>query len=145
MATVSDILARKGSAVMSISPEATAHNAAVRMQEHKIGSLLVMSGGEVVGIVTERDILQRIVVPQRNATDTPVHEIMNEEVAFCQPHTPLEEARGVLKNRRLRHLPVMDEEGQLCGMVSIGDLNAFDAHDQELTIHVMREYISGRT
>jgi CBS domain-containing protein len=144
MATVSDILAHKGSTVLSIGPEATAHDAAVRMQEHKIGSLLVMSGGEIVGIVTERDILSRVVVPQREPTETAVHEIMTEEVACCQPCTSLEEARGVLKNRRLRHLPVIDGEDRICGMISIGDLNAFDAHDQELTIHVLREYITGR-
>jgi len=144
MATMKDILAIKGSQVLSISPEAMAQEAAVRMKEHKVGSLLVMSGGAMVGIVTERDILHRVVVPQCDPCATPVHEIMTSEVACCQLNTSVEEARGVMKNRRLRHLPVLDEADQLCGMVSIGDLNAHDAHDQELTIHVLREYISGR-
>ena len=145
MATIRDILAVKGSQVLSIGPEATAHEAAVRMKENRVGSLLVMSGGILVGIVTERDILHRVVAPEHEPTETPVHEIMTAEVACCQCDTSLEEARGVMKNRRLRHLPVLDDANQLCGMVSIGDLNAQEAFDQELTIHVLREYISGRT
>lgn len=144
MATIRDILAKKGPQVLSIAPDATAHDAATRMKNHKVGSLLVMSGGTLIGIVTERDILHQVVVPQRDPLATIVHEIMTSEVACCQHNTSLEEARGVMKNRRLRHLPVLDEANQLCGMVSIGDLNAFDAHDQELTIHVLKEYISGR-
>ena len=145
MATVKDILAIKGSEVLSINPDATAHEAAVRMKQHKVGSLLVMSGGEIIGIITERDILHRVVVPEMNPIDTPVHEVMTAEVACCLLHTDLEEARGVMKNRRLRHLPVLDGDSHLCGMISIGDLNAHDAHDHEFTIHVLQEYIYGRT
>ena len=145
MATVKDILAVKGSEVLSINPDATAHEAAVRMKQHKVGSLLVMSGGEIIGIITERDILHRVVVPEMNPIDTPVHEVMTAEVACCLLHTDLEEARGVMKNRRLRHLPVLDGDSHLCGMISIGDLNAHDAHDHEFTIHVLQEYIYGRT
>jgi CBS-domain-containing membrane protein len=69
---------------------------------------------------------------------------MTTEMVCCQPHTPLEEARGVMKNRRIRHLPVLDEAMQLCGLISIGDLNAWETHDHELTIHVLQEYIYGR-
>src|SRR5262249_17650762 len=123
MATIHDILAVKGAQVLSIGPEATAHEAAVRMKEHKAGSLLVMSSGALVGIVTERDILHRVVVPQREPSETPVYEIMTSEVACCQRDTSLDEARGVMKNRHLRHLPVLNDANQLCGMVSIGDLN----------------------
>ena len=145
MATVKDILAVKGSQVLSIGPEATVLDAAHLMNEHKVGSLVVMDAGRIIGIISERDILTRIVVPRRDPGVTPVLEAMTMEVVCCQPHTPLDEARGVLKNRRIRHLPVVDEEQRLCGMISIGDLNAFDSADQELTIHVLREYISGRT
>jgi CBS domain-containing protein len=145
MATIRDILAVKGSQVLSIDPAATAHDAAVRMHEHKVGSLLVMSGGTLVGIVTERDIMHRVVVPKREPTETQVCEIMTAELVCCRRETSLEEARGVMKNRRLRHLPVLDDVDQLCGMVSIGDLNAHEVLHQELTIHVLREYISGRT
>jgi CBS domain-containing protein len=144
MATVRDILAVKGSHVLSIGPEASVLDAALVMNEHKVGSLVVMSGGNVIGIITERDILQRVVVPRLDSGHTLVQEVMTTELVCCQPHTPLEEARGVLKNRRIRHLPVVDEDRRLLGMISIGDLNAHEAHDHEVTIHVLQEYIYGR-
>jgi CBS domain-containing protein len=144
MATVRDILQVKGSRVLCVAPEATALQAAVLMNEHKVGSLMVMSGEQVIGIISERDILTRIVVPRLDAGETAVDAVMTTEVACCQLHTTLEEARGVLKNRRIRHLPVMDEDMRLCGLISIGDLNAYDAHDHEFTIHVLQEYIYGR-
>jgi CBS domain-containing protein len=144
MATVRDILAVKGPHVLSISPEATVLDAAVLMNEHKVGSLVVLSGGRLIGIISERDILMRVVVPRHDPGTTPVHAVMTTEVVCCQPHTPLDEARGVLKNRRIRHLPVLDDDQRLCGLISIGDLNAHDAHDHEFTIHVLQEYIYGR-
>lgn len=144
MATVRDILAVKGTHVLSIGPEATVLDAAMIMNEHKIGSLLVMSGGYLLGIITERDILQRIVVTRRDAGQTAVQDVMTTEVICCQPHTKIEEARGVMKNRRIRHLPVVDESRRLHGLISIGDLNAHEAHDHELTIHILEEYIHGR-
>ena len=145
MATVSDILAVKGSHVLSIGPKATVLDAAVLMNEHKVGSLVVMSGGQLIGIISERDILMRVVVPRLDPGQTVVQDVMTIEVVCCQLHTPLEEARGVLKNRRIRHLPVVDDAKQLIGLISIGDLNAHEAHDHEFTIHVLQEYIQGRT
>lgn len=144
MATVRDILGVKGAHVLSVSPEATVLDAACLMNDDKIGSLLVMTCGRVVGIITERDILQRVVVTCLNPADTQVHEVMTTEVVCCQPHTAIAEARSVMKNRRIRHLPVVDEDLELHGLISIGDLNAWDAHDHEVTIHVMEEYIHGR-
>ena len=144
MATVRDILRAKGTQLLATTPEAMVPDAAVVMNEHKIGSLVVLSGGQLVGIITERDILQRVVVPRLDAGTTSVADVMTTEVACCQPHTTLDEARGVMKNRRIRHLPVLDEQHRLCGMVSIGDLNAWDAHDHEVTIHILEEYIHGR-
>jgi CBS domain-containing protein len=144
MATVSDILAVKGTQVFSIGSEATVLDTALLMNEHKIGSLVVMNSGHVIGIITERDILRRIVASRRDPAQTAVGDVMSSEVICCRPHTPLEEARGVLKNRRIRHMPVIDEDELLCGLISIGDLNAHETHDHEVTIHVLREYIYGR-
>jgi CBS domain-containing protein len=143
MATIRDILRTKGPNVLSIEPQATVLDAAMLMNQHKIGSLLVLSDGELIGIITERDILQRVVVLRLDPGETSVERVMTTELVCCQPHTPLDEARGVMKNRRIRHLPVLDEQRQLCGLISIGDLNAWCAHDQEVTIHVMEEYIHG--
>lgn len=144
MASVRDILQIKGSQVANIFPDASVYDAAVGMNERKIGSLLVVDQERLVGIITERDILQRVVAQSRDARTTRVDEVMTTELVCCQLHTSLDEARGVMKNRRIRHLPVVDGDGRILGLISIGDLNAFEAHSQELTIHVLEEYIHGR-
>ena len=114
------------------------------MNEHKVGSLLVMADGRLIGIITERDLLERIVAQRRDPADTLVRDTMSAEIACCGPETTVDEARSVMKNRRIRHLPVLDESDQLLGLVSIGDLNAYLSRDQEVTIHILHEYISGR-
>ena len=144
MATVREILRNKGSHVVSIGPEASALDAARLMNEKTVGSLLVMDGQNVVGIVTERDLLRRVLAERRDSAQTTVDEVMTAEILCCQPHTTIEEARLVMRDRRLRHLPVIDDAGQLHGLISIGDLNAFEAHSNEVTIHVLTEYIHGR-
>ena len=144
MPAIRDILASKGSNVLSIPPDTTALEAAELMNRHRVGSLVVMDGGRIIGMFTERDILTRVVVPRRNPGETAVREVMTTEVVCCQPHTKLDEARVAMKDRRIRHLPVVDERDQLLGLISIGDLNAYDAHSQEMTIHYMEQYIHGR-
>lgn len=144
MATVHDILATKGAHVQSIGPEATVLDAALLMNEHRIGSLLVMEGGRLTGIITERDLLQRVIAQRRDPAAALVRDVMTAELVCGRPHTTLDEVRGVMMTRRIRHLPVVDDQGQLLGLVSIGDLNAHLARDQEVTIHVLQEYISGR-
>lgn len=143
MASVSEILAAKGRHLNTISPEASVYDAAVLMNEHKIGSLLVMAEGRLVGIFTERDILRRVVASQREPATTPISEVMTCDVACCRPHTDLEEARSVMKNRRIRHLPVVADSGEVVGVISIGDLNAYQVDSQERTIYQLQEYIHG--
>jgi CBS domain-containing protein len=144
MSMVKDILATKGSHVQSIGPRATVLDAALLMNEHKIGCLVVLDAGRVVGMFSERDILRRIVVARRDPGDTTVAEVMTTEVICCRPHTGIDEVRGVMMNRRIRHLPVLDESDHLHGLVSIGDLNAHAMHAHESTIYVMEQYIHGR-
>ncbi|HET6328448.1 MAG TPA: CBS domain-containing protein [Planctomycetaceae bacterium] len=143
MAAVREILLNKDSWVASIGPRASTLEAAIAMNRHKVGSLMVLDGERIVGILTERDLLQRVLAEQRDAAKTSVEDVMTTEILCCQPHTTIEEARAVMKNRRVRHLPVVDDRG-LHGLISIGDLNAYEAHSQEATIHVMTEYIHGR-
>lgn len=145
MANVRDLLARKGSHVFTVGKHASALDAALLMNEHRIGSLVVVEdGGRVIGMFTERDVLHRIVAEQRVPKATLVAEVMTTEVACCTPDTTIAEARGAMKNRRIRHLPVVDGEQQLLGMISIGDLNAYEASDAEHTIHLLQEYLFGR-
>jgi CBS domain-containing protein len=144
MPTVRDILARKGSHVYTVAPDTSVYDAARLMNEHKIGCVLVTEGQRLVGVFTERDILQRVVAARRDPVATAVRDVMTHEVACCRMHTAIEEARGVMKNRRIRHLPVCTEGGEIQGMVSIGDLNAQETHSQELTIHLLQQYIYGQ-
>lgn len=143
MSTVREILDRKGTAVATISCAATVLDAALRMNEERIGSLAVLHEGQLVGILTERDILTRVVAARRDPAESRVDEVMTTEVACCRPHTRLDEARGVMMNRRIRHLPVLSDSDALLGMISIGDLNAHEDHAREHTIHLLREYITG--
>jgi CBS domain-containing protein len=130
--------------VFTIGAGATALEAAQLMNEHKIGSLVVLDDGRVVGMFTERDVLQRIVGEQRDPATTPVGEVMTTEVACCTAETTLDEARGAMKNRRIRHLPLVDDDHRLQGLISIGDLNAHAASDHEQTIYLLQEYLYGR-
>jgi CBS domain-containing protein len=141
--SVQDILSRKGKHIETIGPNSTVYEAAVLMHEKKIGALLVLDEGRLVGIVTERDILQRVVAQRRDAGETLVQDIMTAEIACCQSNTSIDEARGVMKNRRIRHLPVLDGQERLLGVISIGDLNAYQTTAQEQTIHLLHEYIYG--
>lgn len=144
MPSVSSILARKGAQVFTIHPQATVLDAARLMNEHKIGCLLVLENDEIAGIMTERDVLERVVARCRQPDKTTVRETMTTDVLYCRPHTDLEEVRSMMRDYRLRHVPVVDLQGTLHGMISIGDLNAWEVHEQEATITVLTEYIHGR-
>lgn len=144
MATVRDILAKKGSQVLSLDGDETILQAAQFMTEHRIGAVLVLDGERIAGMFSERDILQRVVAEGRDPSQTKVEEVMTAEVACCTPDTSLEEARGAMKNRRIRHLPVVDGDDHLLGLISIGDLNAYQVAHQEQTIFLLNEYLYGR-
>ena len=144
MAQVRNILQKKGSQVWTIGTGATVLQAALLMNEHRIGSLVVIDQGRVVGIFTERDIMQRVVAERRDPATTTVGDAMTAEVFCCAPATPLEEAKAAMMNRRVRHLPVLGDDDGLLGVISIGDLNAYETADHEQTIFLMSEYIYGR-
>ena len=144
MSHIRDILAAKGRKVWAIRQEATVVEAALLMREQNIGGLLVKDGEHYVGIFTERDVMKRVVAERNDPAATRVEEVMSREVACGAPDTSIEEARAVMRDRRIRHLPVMDEQGQLVGIVTIGDLNAYQLHSQELTISMLHDYLYGR-
>ena len=145
MSHVREILLSKGPQVWTIHLKATVLEAASLMNKHKIGALVVTEDGQVLGMFTERDVLQRVVAKQREPANTKVVDVMTTEVVCCSPDTKLDEARGAMKNRRIRHLPVVGEDGKLLGLISIGDLNAQAQAENELTIFLLDEYIHGRT
>jgi CBS domain-containing protein len=144
MVTVQELLGRKGSHVITVGADATVLDAALVMNEHRVGAVVVVDEGKIQGMFTERDVLRRVVGERRDPTQTAVSEVMTRDVFCCTPQTSLEEARGTMKNRRIRHLPVVDGDNRLLGLISIGDLNAHEATAQEQTIHLLQEYLYGR-
>jgi CBS domain-containing protein len=144
MPIVQDVLSVKGEQVHSVSPTTRVLDAIQKMNQHKIGAVLVMHEGQVVGVFTERDVLRRVVGEQRQPAETTVAEVMTENVICCQLTTDLDDISTIMKQKKIRHIPVCDEGGKLHGMVSIGDLNAYHASNQEAQIHFLSEYIYGR-
>lgn len=144
MPKAKDILARKSSEVATVDHEATVRDAALLMNTHRIGSVVVTHGERVVGIFTERDILQRVVAKDRDPASTKVHEVMSTPMAVCHRETPLVDCRALMTNKRIRHLPVV-EDGRLMGIISSGDLLAFEVADQQTTIEYLHDYLYGRT
>jgi CBS domain-containing protein len=144
MAQVRELLERKGGRVLTIGPAATVLQAATLMNEHRVGALVVVEDGRVVGMFSERDVLRRVVGERRNPEATQVGEVMTAAVVCCAPETDVDEARGVMRDRRIRHLPVADADGRLLGLISIGDLNALVQADHEQTVFLLTEYIQGR-
>jgi len=144
MPMVQDILATKGNQVHTVAPGATALEAIKRMNQHKIGALLVMEEGQVVGIFTERDVLRRVVGMERSPADMKVADVMTADVICVGPESDLDDVATTMKEKKIRHIPVCDSDGKLQGMISIGDVNAYHASNQQATIHFLSEYIYGR-
>jgi CBS domain-containing protein len=142
MHRVQQILESKGKAVFSITEDATAMDAAKVMNDHHIGALVVTRGEKVVGIFTERDILNRVVARQRDPAETVVRDVMTTPVACCAPGTSRAECRSVMRGRRIRHLPVVDDD-RLVGMISIGDIIEDEGAEQQETIRYLYEYMHG--
>jgi len=144
MGRVREILDRKERRILTTSPETTVLEAAGVMNDHRVGALVVLDGGRVVGMFTERDVLRRVVAERRDPAETQVADVMTPEVVCCSPETTIDELRGAMRDRRIRHLPVIEGDGQLVGLVSMGDLNAQLQAAQEHTLFMMTEYIHGR-
>ena len=140
---ISSILHHKKPALWSIAPEATVFEAIKLMAEKNIGSLLVMSGGKLAGIFTERDYTRKVALHGKTSKETRVWEIMPKELTTVIPNDSVEECMRLMTEHRIRHLPVLDE-GKVVGIVSIGDLVNWIISAQNMALSQMEDYISGR-
>jgi CBS domain-containing protein len=145
MTMLSEILREKqGEPLYTIEQEATVLQAVEMMNDRSIGALIVRHQDQMVGIFTERDVLRGVIGKRLDPANVRVGDFMTTRVICCTPATPIEEARELMKTRRVRHLPILDAEGEAVGIVSIGDLNAHLTTHQEVTIHYLHEYLHGR-
>ncbi|MFH1108483.1 MAG: CBS domain-containing protein [Planctomycetota bacterium] len=144
MSNAQSILHKKGADVATVDRKTTVLDAAKTMNQRRIGAVVVTDGDRVVGIFTERDILNRIVAAGKDPKTTRVEEVMTSPMACCQRDTRLTECRAVMTQKRIRHLPVV-EDGKLFGIISAGDIVAGEVADQQATIEYLHEYLYGRT
>jgi CBS domain-containing protein len=142
MADVTDILDEKGRDVLTIEPSASVFEAIQRMVEANVGSLLVTEGGRLRGVVTERDYLRRVALEGRTERDTTVGEIMSAPLVYVTPDTTVEECMAVMTERRIRHLPVLDDDREVVGVISIGDVVKFQSKQQNARIRLLTDYIT---
>jgi len=140
MATVAQLLDRKPRAIHSIEPDAPVLEAIQKMAEHGIGALLVVSGGQLKGILSERDYARKVILKGRSSSDTPVRDIMSSPVHTVPPALSSQDCMKIMTERRVRHLPVLDGN-QLLGMLSIGDLVRAVLEEQAQTIEQLETYI----
>lgn len=143
MSQVSEILTEKGRRVLKIDADASVLEAVERMVEENVGALLVTDGGDVTGIVTERDYLRRVALEGRTDAETSVREIMSSPLVVVTPETLIEECMALMTNRRIRHLPVVDA-GEVAGIISIGDLVKFQSRQQSYELQFLHDYIAAR-
>jgi CBS domain-containing protein len=138
---LAEILENKGGEVLQIDGDASVFEAVERMVEKNVGSLLVTEAGEITGIVTERDYLRRVTLEGREERETPVREIMSSPLIVVTPDTTIDECMALMTDRRIRHLPVVDD-GSVVGVVSIGDLVKFQSRQQTFEIQYLTQYIT---
>jgi CBS domain-containing protein len=129
--------------VHAIVPTASMFDALKLMAEKNIGALLIMEGETIVGMVSERDYARKIVLMGRSSKETPVRDVMTCPVMYVGPQQSTEECMALMTEKRLRHLPVLDD-GKLIGLISIGDLVKDIISEQNFVIGQLQRYISGQ-
>jgi len=139
---LSTLLAEKNGTVYCVSPSDTVQDAVLVMNDHHIGSVVVMDGDILVGIFTERDVLRRIVEKGLSSATTLISQVMTADVTTVTPATKFHEAMDLITTRRHRHLPVLDE-GRLVGLVSVRDILQSVSHSFEVEAAHLWSYISG--
>lgn len=141
METVQDILDGEVRLLVTASPEYTVLEATQRMNDEHVGSVLVMEGTRLVGIFTERDVLRRVVGARLPPERTRVADVMTTDLVCCPPVACIDDVAELMRRRRIRHVPVVDAEGFVVGLVSIGDVNACRYSRCEVALHQVEDYI----
>lgn len=142
MKTVRELLQTKGDRVWTIGPDASVYEALGLMADRDIGALLVMQDGKPVGLISERDYARKVILKGHSSKDLTVRDIMTRRVVCTNPDQTLDQCMAVITERRVRHLPVI-EDGGVVGLISIGDLVKAIIDEQQHVIEQLEHYISG--
>lgn len=139
---VSKLLSQKGNDVYSVQPEDTVYNAIFKMSELNVGALLVMKASKLVGIISERDYRNKVILEGRTSKSTEVKEIMTPNVVCVKPTDSVNLCMQLMTEKKIRHLPVLDGD-RVLGVISIGDVVKTVIENQKVEIDSLRDYISG--
>ncbi len=140
MATVKQMLQSKGSQVYTIAPDATVLDALREMATRDVGALVVVDGDAIAGIFSERDYARKLALQGKSSRNTPVWAVMTDEVICISPDQSAEKCMVVMTEKRVRHLPVLDD-GRLTGLISIGDVVKAIMSEQQVLIRHLEDYI----
>jgi CBS domain-containing protein len=143
MLRVKHLLARKGSDIWSVEADQPVLAAIQIMADRHVGALPVMRGGQLVGVISERDYARKVTLLGRSSAETEVWQIMSSPVVTVGPEDGVRHCMQVMTDRRIRHLPVVDNTGAMLGMISIGDLVRAVIEEQQETIEQLERFISG--
>jgi CBS domain-containing protein len=142
MGAVSNLLDSKGYDVLTVKPDQPVQEAVEQMETISAGTALVMDGGEVLGIISERDVFRKVILEGKSIGNVLVKDIMSTGLTTVTPDTPLDECMQLMTEKRIRHLPVLRDK-QLCGIVSIGDVVKYLVVEKDFKIKNLETYISG--
>ncbi len=143
MKTLRQIRADKSGPLMSVSPDDPVFYALQVMSDANVGALLVLDGEQLVGIFSERDYARKVILFGKASKDTPVRAIMTDKVLYVTPDRTVDECIAIMTDKHIRHLPVLDDEGKVLGIVSIGDVVKETICEQQFIIQQMAKYITG--
>jgi len=142
MGAVLNLLKSKGRDVLTVDPDASVREAIEKMEDISAGTVVVMEGGAVVGIVSERDVIRKVVLQGHKIDKVKVRELMSTDLTTITPETSLDDCMQLITEKRIRHLPVLSN-GSLCGIVSIGDVVKYLIVEKDFKIKNLETYISG--
>lgn len=143
MKTLKQMLADKHRPLAVVAPSDSVFHALTVMSENNVGALLVLDGEQLVGVFSERDYARKIILHGKSSKETLVREIMSDKVAYVTPSTTLDECMALMTEKHFRHLPVLNEDGSVAGMISIGDLVKETISSQKFLIAELERYIAG--
>jgi len=140
---ISMLLRQKGREIFSIPSDASVYSGIEMMADKRVGALLVIDDGHLVGIVSERDYARKVILQGKSSKDTFIREIMTPSPITIDCDTSVDEAMRMMTENRIRHLPVVDSEGHVAGVLSIGDLVKWIVTSQDETIAHLEHYMAG--